>query len=200
MIKLKQTTSFFFNCLAAVSLFSLVISCSKPVVGENDYAYNNFPSTPVPDELRGGIWFWGNIGPIAYFDRDGHQVGNGTEAARDFIFSGAGGKGRYEFTQYLGTRTASNCVTEIYTNKMGTVVFEGTDRLIIHPVEGSFKTVKKGCGGSDGTTTRKATADELKVESFLWALKTVSGEKLFYIYDVSDKEKLNPLFVYSFSN
>lgn len=200
MIPFQQTKTYFFNSLVAFALFSFFASCSKPVKDANEDAYNNRPSTAIPAPLIGGIWFWGNIGPIAYYDRDGHQVGNGTEAAREYVFSEVGGKGRYEFTQYLGMRNASNCVTEIYTSKKGTVVFEGTDKLILHPVEGTFKTVKKGCGSSDGTTTRKAVADDLKIESFLWELKTVSGDRLLYVYEVSDKEKQNPIFVYSFSN
>lgn len=197
---LQPTKIFFFYCHgAAVLLFSL-LSCSKPVTDTTDDAYNKLPSSPVPTALKGGIWFWGNVGPIANYDRDGHQVGNGTEAAREYSFFEVGGKGRYEFTQYLGMRNTSNCVTEIFTTKRGSVHFEGTDKLTIHPVEGSFKTVKKGCGSSDGTSTRKATADELKAESFLWELKTVSGDELLYMYDVSDTNKQNPLFVYSFSN
>ena len=187
----------------AISLFIflhiLVLnSCSKPVADPPDDRYINSPSSSVPAPLKGGIWFWGNIGPIAYYDRDGHQVGNGTEAAREYTFSEVGGSGRFEFTQYLGMRNASNCVTEIYTTKKGTVVFSGTDKLTLYPVEGSFRTVKAGCSGA-GTSTRKATEDDLKADTYLWEIKTIDDNPLLYMYEQTDTSKESPVFVYSFS-
>ncbi|RZK11969.1 MAG: hypothetical protein EOO43_18975 [Flavobacterium sp.] len=177
-------------------LVSSFTSCSKPVTDEHDSLYASSPSSSIPTELKNGIWFWGNVGPIAYYDRDGHKVGNGTEAAREYLFNEVGGKGRFEFTQYLGMRNASNCVTEIYTTKRGTVVFEGTDKLTLYPVEGSFRTVKKGCS-SDGTSTRKADPEDLKPETMLWELKVVAGESLLYVYKETDTTRQDPLFVYS---
>lgn len=188
-----------------IALFFLTLSVSVVSCGSDDETgptvdlYKDKPSTPIPAALKNGIWFWGGLSPIAYYDRDGHQVGNDWEAARQYTFSEVDGKGRLEFIQYLGTRNASNCVTEIYTTKKGTIAFEGNDKLTFYPVEGSFKTVKKGCS-NDGTTTRKATGDDLKPETLLWEIKTVSGEPLLYIYESTDVQKEDPVFVYQFSN
>ena len=184
-----------------VALVFSISSCKKSgdkQQQQTDDLYRNSPSTSIPVALKGGFWFWGSVGPIAYYDRDGHQVGNGTEAARQYSFTEVAGKGRLEFMQYLGLRNASNCVTEIYTTKKGTVVFEGTDRISLYPVEGSFKTVKTGCSDA-GTTTRKATADDLKPETYLWEVKTSSGEPLLYIYNTTDVNKQDPVFVYSYA-
>lgn len=184
-----------FICLLIVVL----TSCSKPVADSHDELYKNSPSSAIPAQLKGGIWFWGNVGPIAYYDRDGHQVGNGTEAAREYTFGEVGGQGRFEFTQYLGMRNASNCVTEIYTTKKGTVVFSGTDKLTLYPVEGSFRTVKTGCDGA-GTSTRKATADDLKAGTYLWEIKMIDNDAHLYMYEPTDTGKQDPIFVYSFAN
>lgn len=157
--------------------------------------YNNSPATSLNAEFKDGIWFWGNFGPISYYDQNGHEVGNETEAARQYSFSETGGKARFEFMQYLGMRNASNCVTEIYTTKKGTVVFENADKLTFYPVEGNFRTIKKGCS-NNGTEKRDATADELKPETYFWELKTGGNTKLMYIYNSDDPDKQNPLFVY----
>lgn len=185
--------------LLVFALFQLFIvtSCSKKSESSTADPYTNSPSSPVPGELQEGIWFWGNIGPIAYYDRDGHQVGNETEAAREYRFSEVNGKGRFEFTQYLGMRNASNCVTEIYTTKKGSIQFEGTDKLTLFPVEGSFRTVKSGCNA--GTSTTKASPEDLKAESYLWELISVDGDSLLYVYEISDTDKQDPIFVYSFA-
>ncbi|HUC79550.1 MAG TPA: hypothetical protein VMR70_01490 [Flavisolibacter sp.] len=185
----------------SLSIFLAVFTaCSKPAKEGGEDLYSNSPASAIPAPLKGGIWFWGNIGPIAYYDRDGHQVGNETEAAREYVFTEVAGKGRFEFTQYLGLRNASNCVTEVYTTKKGTVVFEGTDKLTLYPVEGSFKTIKKGCGNTNGTSVRKAEATDLKPETLLWELKTAAGRPVLYVYLESDTNKEEPVFVYSFSN
>jgi len=174
-------------------------SCKKSNNDQSsDDLYKNAPSTAIPASLRTGFWFWGSLGPIAYYDRDGHQVGNGTEAARQYSFNEVAGQGRLEFIQYLGLRNASNCVTEIYTTKKGTIAFEGTDKFTFYPVEGNFKTIKKGCS-DNGTTTRNATADDLKAETYLWEVKTVSGDRLLYIYNTTDVNKQDPVFVYSYA-
>lgn len=189
----------FTTLFLAVAIVFSIPSCKKNNDNQQtDDLYKKSPSTSIPTHLKGGFWFWGSLGPIAYYDRDGHQVGNGTEAARQYIFSEVAGQGRLEFMQYLGMRNASNCVTEIYTTKKGTVVFEATDKLIFYPVEGNFKTVKTGCSDA-GTTTRKATADDLKTETYLWEVKTSSGEPLLYIYNSTDTNKQDPIFVYSYA-
>jgi hypothetical protein len=197
---MKPQSNQFSVAANSIGLFLLLFfcACSKPVTKPNVDLYANSPASFIPADLKSGIWFWGNIGPIAYYDRDGHQVGNGTEAAREYRFTELDGKGRFEFTQYLGMRNASNCVTEIFTTKKGTVVFEGTDKLTLYPVEGSFRTIKKGCVG-DGTSVRKADANELQPETLLWELKEFAGSAVLYIYLETDTAKENPLFVYSYS-
>jgi hypothetical protein len=191
VVKLQPLALFF-----ALTLFSP--SCKKTNDVQQQTLYKVSLSTSIPSGLKGGLWFWGSIGPIAYYDRDGHELGNGTEAARQYSFTEVQGQGRLEFMQYLGIRNASNCVTEIYTTKKGTVAFEGTDKFTFYPVEGNFKTVKKGCS-ENGTTTRKAEGDDLKPETYLWEIKTPSSEPLLYIYNSSDTDKQSPLFVYSFA-
>lgn len=174
----------------------LSASCKKENDSKtNDNLYKNSPSSPVPDVLKSGLWFWGGLSPISYYDRDGHEVGNGTEAARQYSFTEVGGQGRLEFMQYLGLRNASNCVTEIYTTKKGTVKFEGDNKLTFYPVEGSFRTVKKGCS-ENGTTTRKAEGDDLKPETYLWKVRFFDGGPLLYTYNETDVAMQNPVFVY----
>ncbi|MBI5370421.1 MAG: hypothetical protein HZA79_00190 [Sphingobacteriales bacterium] len=171
-------------------------SCQKGSGKSADDLYKNSPATAAPDVLKGGIWFWGGLSPISYYDRDGHELGNETEAAREYIFSEVAGKGRIEFWQYLGLRNSSNCTTEVFTQKKGTVVFEGTDRFTFYPVEGKFKTIKKGCNA--GIAERKADAEDLKPETYLWEAKVINGEKLFYVYDVTDVDKQHAIFVYQY--
>ena len=191
--------NFLFIALYAM-LFVSFSACKKSDNGaqQQEDLYKKSPSSAIPATLKGGIWFWGNLGPIAYYDRDGHQVGNGTEAAREYEFKEVSGQGRIEFMQYLGLRNASNCVTEIYTSLKGTVVFEGADKFTFYPVEGNFKTVKTGCSDA-GTTTRKATANDLKPDTYLWEVKTTSGNPLLYVYKTTDVNKQDPVFVYRFT-
>ncbi|WP_300600906.1 hypothetical protein [Niabella sp.] len=184
-------------CLVCFALFLATLSCKKSESLQHDL-YGSSPATAIPAEINGGLWFWGSIGPISYYDRDGHQVGNATEAAREYRFAEVNGKGRFEFTQYLGMRNAGNCVTEIYTTKKGTITFEGTDKLTLYPVEGRFRTVKKGCS-NNGSTERMATTDELKQETYLWETKIFAGKTLLYIYEANDALKLDPVFVYSYA-
>ncbi|GAA4745981.1 hypothetical protein [Flavisolibacter ginsenosidimutans] len=195
---LFQPNSFYIKTFLVVLTVSF-LSCKKSTdAQQQDDLYKNSLSTSIPAALKGGLWFWGSIGPVSYYDRDGHEVGNGTEAARQYNFTEVQGQGRLEFTQYLGLRNASNCVTEIYTTKKGTVVFEGVDKLTFYPVEGNFKTVKKGCS-ENGTTTRKAEGADLKPETLLWEIDKSSGKPLLYIYNSTDTAKQNPVFVYSFA-
>src|SRR5690349_20834098 len=77
--------------------------------------YQNSPASPLPAAFQNSLWFWGNSGPLSYYDHDGNHVGNATEAGRQYKFSEVNGQGRLEFEQYLGLRNASNCITEIYT-------------------------------------------------------------------------------------
>ncbi|HEU4573781.1 MAG TPA: hypothetical protein VFS36_02165 [Chitinophagaceae bacterium] len=190
--KISTSLALVLLCLTTI----LSPSCKKTNdAADNPDLYKNSPSSAIPDDLIGGLWFWGGLGPISYYDRDGHEVGNGTEAARQYSFSEVEGQGRFEFLQYLGIRNASNCVTEIYTTKKGTVKFEGEDKLTFYPVEGSFKTVKNGCA-ENGTSTRKAEGNDLKQETYLWKVAFFDGGGRFYIYNENDVEKQNPIFIY----
>ena len=192
---LYQTTHRIISVCTALLMF--FVSCKKADETQSDDRYKKSPSTAIPSALKNRIWFWGGVGPISYYDRDGHEVGNETEAARQYSFTEVQGQGRLEFMQYLGMRNASNCVTEIYTTKKGTVAFEEADKLTFYPIEGSFKTVSKGC--SESVTTRNAEGDELQPETYLWAIKISSGEPLLYIYNRTDISKQNPVFVYNFA-
>jgi hypothetical protein len=185
-----------------VLIFTLSTGCDKEEVAIDDNGidglYKNSPSSTIPADLKDGTWFWGNSGPLSYYDHDGNEVGSNTEAGRQYQFSEVNGQGRIQFEQYLGMRNASNCVTEIYTRKKGTVKFEGTDRFTFYPLEGGFKTIKKGTSAScsNETTERKADKEELVPVVFLYQIKVVSGEKLLYVFDEEDVEHANPLFVY----
>lgn len=179
------------------------MGCKKDDVGidgdslEEDL-YKNSPSSTIPVDLKESTWFWGNSGPLSYYDHDGNEVGSATEAGRQYKFIEVKGQGRIEFEQYLGMRNASNCVTEIYTRKNGTVKFEGADRFTFYPLAGSFKTVKKGTSASCGneTTERKADKEDLRPVTFLYQIKVIEGEKLLYVFSEEDVQYTNPLFVY----
>jgi hypothetical protein len=67
-------------------------------------------------------------------------------------------------------------------------------------VKGNFKTVKKGCSASDGTTQRVATGDHLKPVTYRWELRQVNGRNLLYTFAEEDVSRVNPVFVYSYSN
>ncbi|MBO9635100.1 MAG: hypothetical protein J7578_18465 [Chitinophagaceae bacterium] len=187
----KQST------LLYVLLMSFLMSNCQKSKSVKEELYANTPATAIPAAFKEGIWFWGNLGPIAFFDRDGHQVGNETEAARQYTFTEVDGKGRVEFMQYLGLRNASNCVTEIYTTKKGTIAFEGTDKFTFYPVEGNFRTIKKGCS-NNGTQNREATGNDLTPEPYLWEVKMFDNKKLLYIYNAVDINKQDPVFVYQY--
>ncbi len=183
---------------AFLGFLLLSAACAdKPVAPEED-AYPDSPSSPLPNGLKGGAWFWGNSGPLSYYDHDGNKVGSATEAGRQYQFSEVNGQGRLQFEQYLGMRNASNCVTEIYTRKRGTVAFEGGNKFTFYPQEGSFKTVKSGTSSScsSETTERKATGKDLDPVTYRYQLLPVDGQTLLYVYDEADVQYNNPLFVY----
>lgn len=181
--------------LAACSLLAIAfVSCSK----STDDLYQNVPTSAVPTEVASGLWFSGTLSAISYYDRDGHELGSDYEAGREYQFYNHNGKGRMKFWQYLGTRTASNCVTEIYTRKEGSVVFEG-DKFIVYPVQGSFKTIKRGCATGNGTTERNAEADDLKPTVFRWDIRELNGIPHLYTFLETDVDHEDPVFVYQFA-
>lgn len=181
-------------------LFFTLMACSKSdsELKKPTDPYKEVPSSPVPDQLATGVWFSGTLSAISYYDRHGHEIGSDYEAGREYQFYNEGGKGRIRFWQYLGMRTSSNCVTEIYTRKEGSVVFEGAT-FTFYPVKGSFKTIKKGCSSGDTTTERPATDEDLKPVVFRWELRDVNGESLLYTFAEHDVHHENPLFVYQFA-
>ncbi|HEY1022052.1 MAG TPA: hypothetical protein VGE06_07050 [Flavisolibacter sp.] len=181
-----------------LSLLTLVlVACSKSKP-EKDL-FDTVPSSPVPPELANGIWFSGTLSAISYFDRDGHQLGNDYEAGREYQFANVDGKGRLKFWQYLGTMTSSSCVTEHYTYKEGSVVFENS-KFTFYPVRGNFKTIKKGCSSGNSTTQREAIGDDLKPVVFRWDIRDINGEPHLYTFLEEDVNHENPVFVYSFTN
>jgi hypothetical protein len=181
-----------------LSFLFLGAACEDKPVPPGEDAYQHSPSSPLPAGFEGGTWFWGNSGPLSYYDHDGNNVGSATEAGRQYKFTEINGQGRLEFEQYLGLRNASNCVTEIYTRKQGTVKFEGGNKFTFFPVEGSFKTVKSGTAASCSkeTTERKATGEDLSPVVYLYQLLPVDGQTLLYVYAETDVQYTNPLFVY----
>lgn len=165
--------------LIAFSMLACSKTNEKPK-NETD-GYQNVPASTVPQQLANGLWFSGTLSAISYYDRDGHELGNDYEAGREYQFYNENGKGRIKFWQYLGTRNYSNCVTEIYTRKEGSVVFEA-DKFIFYPVKGSFKTIKKGCSSGNTTTERQADAEDLKPVTFLWDIRDINGAPHLYTF------------------
>lgn len=156
------------------------------------------PGTPLPAAFKGGVWFWGSTGPFSYVDVDGNEVGKEIESGRQYQFSEDKGQARYQFQQYLGMRTASNCVTEYYTHTQGTITFEGDNLLTLHPVMGKVKTVKGGKYASCAkeTTEKVLTQNDLKSTTLRYEFRTVEGEKLLYVFKEEDTQLTDPLFVY----
>ena len=178
----------------AVLLFS---SCSKSDVEskQDEDLYKDSPSSIVPADLTEGLWFYGTISAISYFDRDGHELGNDHEAGREYQFKNVNGQGRMVFYQYLGTRTSSSCVSEFYTYKEGTVKFE-SDKFTFYPVKGNYKTVKKGCS-SNGTTQRIAEEDDLQPSTYRWDIRMIYNQKHLYVFLEEDVDHEDPVFVYA---
>jgi len=178
-------------------LLSGSLACQKAANIVDDVAHPNTPSSSVPDEIANKVWFTGTLSAISFFDRDGHHLGNDHEAGREFQFyEDEKGNGRIKFWQYLGMRNFSSCVTEIYTYKEGTVVFEG-QTFTFYPIAGHFRTVKDKCATGNGTTTRPTTAEDLVPTTYRWALQDLDGSPHLYTYDKEDVNHENPLFVYA---
>jgi len=193
---MKRVTLLLFS-LMAVTLFA----CKKSDVEtkKEDDLYANSPSSTIPAELTRGVWFFGTISAISYWDRDGHHLGNDYEAGREYQFSNHNGQGRMKFYQYLGTRNASHCVTEYFTYKEGTVVFNG-DKFTFYPVKGNFKTIKKDCSSGNGTTVRNASGSDLEPVSYRWEVKEFDNKTYLYTFLEEDINHEDVLFVFQFSN
>ncbi len=193
---MKKMTWIVFSLLA-VTLFA----CKKTgIETKTDEArYKNSPSSTVPAALAKGVWFYGTISAISYWDRDGHHLGNDYEAGREYQFSNVNGQGRMKFYQYLGTRNASNCVAEYFTYKEGTVVFNG-DKFTFYPVKGNFKTIKKDCSTGNGTSVKNAEGDDLNPVTYRWEVKEIENKTYFYTYLEEDVDHEEVVFVYQSSN
>ncbi|AFD07711.1 hypothetical protein [Solitalea canadensis] len=182
-------------CVMTLGLFACK---DDPIQKEEEDLYKNVPSSKVSDQLADGSWFSGTLSAISYWDRDGHNLGNDYEAGREYLFYNQDGKGRIKFWQYLGMRTYSSCVTEIYTRMEGSVVFEG-DKFTFYPVKGSFKTIKDKCSSGNGVSERKAEGDDLLPDVYRWEIRRVDGEDLFYTFSEDDVNHEDALFVYRFT-
>lgn len=185
----------FFSCLILIAGSIGIQSCSKEVQYSYYHPDEIIPRSEVPQELINGSWFTGTLSAISYFDRDGHQLGHDYEAGREYrFFNDSNGKGRIQFWQYLGTRNFSNCETEIFTFKEGTVGFEG-NRFSFYPERGNFKTIKNNCS-VDSKSSRYADKSELQPITFRWEIKDLNGIPHLYIYSDDDTEMENVLFVF----
>lgn len=189
---MKKLLFIFSGCVVILSS-----SCTKKDAAskQEEDLYKDSPSSIVPADLTEGLWFYGTISAISYFDRDGHQLGNDYEAGREYQFKNVNGQGRMVFYQYLGTRTSSSCVSEFYTYKEGTVKFE-SDKFTFYPVKGNFKTIKKGCS-SNGTTQRNAEEDDLQPTTYRWDIRMIENQKHLYVFLEEDVDHEDPVFVYA---
>jgi len=171
--------------------------CTKKdaALKQEEDLYENSPSSIVPADLTEGLWFYGTISAISYFDRDGHRLGNEYEAGREYQFKNVNGQGRMKFFQYLGTRTSSSCTSEYYTYMEGTVKFE-TDKFTFYPLKGNFKTVKAGCS-SNGTTQRNAASADLQPSVYRWDIRMIENQKHLYVFLEEDVDHEEPVFIYT---
>jgi|GEM_PF-1005607 len=191
--------------LLAVCSVALLTSCdktgkiTKDEPGKMGNSVTQDPTTPyslIPNELKNKTWFTGTVSAISYYDRNGYKLGNDYEAGREFhFFEDSKNRGRATFWQYLGTRNYSNCVTEIYTYKEGTVVFNG-DIFTFYPVSGRIRNVKSNCGTSDGTVIRNGEHDDLAPFSYRWEIIDLDGKPHLYTYDIDDVDHSDVVFVY----
>jgi len=82
-----------------------------------------------------GDWFWGNISPTRYWDRDtGDFLGHGYSGALSYVFAADGTYKRYF---YLETRLGGD-VSGIFTASEGTVTF-GKGTLTLKPSKGTYR-------------------------------------------------------------
>lgn len=176
-----------------VMLTSLLFAaCSKENNGTGtEDKYANSPRSAVPDALAPATWFYGSFSPLSHYDNAGHELGSDWEAARSYEVTK---DGFAEFGQYLGTRTGS-CATEIYSRLKGTIKFEG-NKFTFYPVEGNFKTIRRGCSSNNGTTERVASGTDLAPQVYLWKTEVSSGNTFLYVYDVNDTNMESLIFGY----
>jgi hypothetical protein len=182
----------------AISLFACKKTGTEPPSNPEEDLYKNVPTSTIPSQLASGVWFYGTLSAISYFDRDGHKLHNDYEAGREYQFSNVNGKGRMKFWQYLGTKGFSSCTNEYYTYKEGSVVFQG-DKFIFYPVKGRFRTVKQKCSSGNGTTEREAVGNDLKPDTYLWEIRQLNNKTYLYTFLETDVNHVEPLFVYSFT-
>jgi len=176
-------------------------SCERDPVSPKVDPIVNSPSSAVPADFKGGGWFWGTVSALSHYDPIGNNLGRDWEAGRKIEFYEENGQGRMDFNQYLGTRNFSNCVTEIYTHKKGSIKFEGQNKYIFYPVEGTIRTVKSGKSSSCAKENilRQLTKDQLTPDTALYQIKMVQGRKFLYVYQATDTDMKSPLFGYQIS-
>lgn len=186
-------------CFCLSSLLFLTMACEKPIVEPVADPYHTSPSSALPADFKGGVWFWGYAGPFSYYDPNGNDVGREIEAGRQYKFLEEKGQGRLQFQQYLGMLNSSGCTTEVYTHRSGTIKFEKPGTFTFYPVEGTVKIVKGGKYSSCAkeTSEQKLTADQLTPTTVLYEIRVVDGRKLLYVFNEEDTGRTNPVFVYS---
>jgi hypothetical protein len=173
-------------------------SCEDQPVPPKEEPDTNLPSSAVPASFKGDAWFWGTISALSHFDPNGNNLGRDWEAGRQIEFYEENGKGRMDFNQYLGTRSFSNCITEIYTHKKGTIKFEGQNKYIFYPKEGTVRIVKSGKSSSCAkeNTMRPLTKDQLRPDTALYKIEILQDKKYLYVYKATDTEMKSPVFGY----
>ena len=50
------------NFISALFMLAMAVGCKKEGAVNTNDLYVNSPATPIPAELKGGLWFWGGFG------------------------------------------------------------------------------------------------------------------------------------------
>jgi hypothetical protein len=130
------------------------------------------PVSKIPSGVA-GKWLYGNFSMGDFWKYDGTYVGNAFELGLAFVF---GPGGACEF--YLATGgTSFNCRTEAFVYKKGTVQFDDNGSFTFHPTEGSARGFYKGCASSYKNYDKKYTPQDLKPETYYYALEKDSNGK-----------------------
>ena len=140
---------------------------SAPVAPAKEPAPASRAAT-VPAELVGD-WFWGNISPTRYWNRDtGEFLGHGYSGALSYVFEKDGTYKRYF---YLETRLGGD-VSGIFSASEGRVTFDG-DTFTLKPTKGTYRFTD----GRSKKTEREMRQDELERPglTFKWRLEHKAG-------------------------
>jgi hypothetical protein len=147
----------------AIATFGL-LSCSKGQKSNEDL-YKDVPRSEVPDALAPGMWRFGSVSALGYYNDWGNRVANSQETLREFKVTK---DGYAEFVQYLAINSGS-CYNQTYTHLKGTLFFEGANKFTWTPVEGDFA-YNFPC--SSGKSTKKAAKADLERSKSVYWYKT----------------------------